>query len=201
MNVVAVVGSPRKGRATDLLVDRAIEGVKSVDPDAHITKLHLTDYDIKYCRNCLVCRESKSVEPVAKCTIRDDMDTIRQYLLDADALIYGTPVHSGYPTGPMMTFIERTTWIFAKPEGRVLTVKGCPVPRSDRRRKAAIIVVSGIVPPLYRSFCDSATPLIREMMKSSLNATTVGSLYAGAIETRGVERYLEGAYRLGRKLG
>jgi len=29
MNLLAIVGSPRKGKATDTLVDKAIEGVKS----------------------------------------------------------------------------------------------------------------------------------------------------------------------------
>ena len=35
MNVLAIVGSPRNGKATDLLVDKAIEGVKSKAPDCY----------------------------------------------------------------------------------------------------------------------------------------------------------------------
>ena len=37
-------------------------------------------------------------------------------------------------------------------------------------------------------------------MKDSLNAKTVGDLYAGDIESRGVERYKEKAFDLGQKL-
>ena len=33
MNILAVMGSPRKGKSTDTLVDKAIEGVKSKEPD------------------------------------------------------------------------------------------------------------------------------------------------------------------------
>ncbi|MEN8245216.1 MAG: hypothetical protein ABFS43_09970 [Thermodesulfobacteriota bacterium] len=33
MNILAIVGSPRKGKATDMLVDKAIEGVTAKHPD------------------------------------------------------------------------------------------------------------------------------------------------------------------------
>ena len=83
----------------------------------------------------------------------------------------------------------------------MLTLKGLPtVPRSKKKRKAIIIVPSGIVSPLYRRFCDWATPLIKSTIKDTLNAKTVGDLYAGDIEHRGVEYYFDKAYKLGQKL-
>ena len=200
MNVVAIVGSGRKGKATDRLVDKAIEGVKSRNPESHVKKIHLMDLDIHYCRNCLVCRDTKTDAPYAKCTIRDDMDNINKILLDADALIMATPVHAGYVTAVMSTFLERIVWPFSKPEKNVLTIHGCPVPRSKKKRKAVIIVTSGIIPPLYRRLCDWATPHIKGIIKDSLNARTIGDLYAGDIEHRGVDYYFGKAYKLGRKL-
>jgi hypothetical protein len=128
------------------------------------------------------------------------MDYIREDVLQSDSLIFGTPVHMGYATAIMMTFLERICWTFAKPEGKFLSVYGCPVPRSDKTRKSIIIVTSGIIPPLYRRFCDDATPLIKQTAKDSLNAKTVGDLYAGDIEHRGVNTYLDRAFHLGRKL-
>ena len=53
MNVLAIVGSPRKGKATDTLVDKAIEGVKSKDPDCSVKKINLIEHDIRFCKNCL----------------------------------------------------------------------------------------------------------------------------------------------------
>lgn len=76
MKVLAIVGSPRKGKATDLLVDKAIEGVSSKAPNCDVKKLNLIDYDIQHCRNCLVCRKSKISESIARCSIRDDIDHI-----------------------------------------------------------------------------------------------------------------------------
>ena len=200
MNLLAIVGSPRKGKATDTLVDRAIEGVISESPKCNVKKLHLIDHNIEYCKNCLACRDSKTKDPVADCTIRDDMDYIRDDVLKSDSLILGTPVRMGYATAIMMAFLERICWTFAKPEQKFLTVSGCPRPRSNKKRKAIIIITSGIVPPTYRRFCDDATPLIKRTIKDSLNASTVGDLYAGAVERKGVDYYLDKALNLGRKL-
>jgi len=148
----------------------------------------------------LACRDSKTNDPVADCILRDDMDIIREDVLTSDLLILGTPVHMGYATAIMMAFLERICWTFAKPEGKILSIQGCPVPRSNKTRKAIIIVTSGIVPPLFRKFCDDATSLIKQTAKDSLNAKTVGDLYAGDIEHRGVEYYYRSAFNLGRKL-
>ena len=200
MNLLAIIGSPRKGKATDTLVDKAIEGVKSKSPNCRVKKINLIEHDIKFCKNCLSCRDSKTNEPVADCSIRDDMDYIKEDVLNSDLLIFGTPVHMGYATAVMMTFLERICWTFGKPERRVLTIKGCPLPRSDKTRKAIIIVTSGIVPPMYRKLCDWAAGQIKGVVKDSLNGKIVGEMYAGAIEHRGVEYYFDRAFNLGRKL-
>ena len=200
MNLLAIVGSPRKGKATDTLVDRAIEGVKSKSSNCNVKKLHLIDHDIQFCKNCLACRDSKTKKPVAKCSIQDDMDYIREDVLKSDFLIFGTPVHMGYATAIMMTFLERICWTFAKPEGKLLSIYGCPIPRSNKARKSIIIVTSGIIPPLFRRLCDDATSLIKQTAKDSLNAKTVSDMYAGDLEHRGVDHYLDRAFNLGRML-
>lgn len=200
MNLLAIVGSPRKGKSTDILVDKAIEGAEANALDVSVKKIHLMDHEINFCTNCLVCRDSKTAGSVAKCSIRDDMDAIKEDLLQADLLIFGTPVHMGYATGVMMTFLERICWTFGKPEKSYLTVKGCPCPRSDKKRKAIIIVTSGIVPPLYQKFCNWAAGQIKSVARDSLNGKIVGAMYAGDIEHRGVERYHHKAFKLGKRL-
>ena len=200
MNLLAIVGSPRRGKATDTLVDKAIEGARSAAQSCNVKKLNLIDYDIRFCRNCLACRDSRTDEAVARCPIGDDMEQIAADVLNSDSLIFGTPVHMGYATAIMTTFLERICWTFAKPERKIFTISGCPMPRSDKKRKAVIIIVSGIVPPIYRRFCDAATPLIKRTIADSLNAQTVGDMYAGDIEHRGVEYYFDRAFKLGRRL-
>ncbi len=199
MNLLAIVAS-NKGNSTDKLVDSAIEGAKCNAAVSTVKKINLLEYDIRFCTNCLACMKSKTNDPIAKCTIRDDMDQINQDLLDSDALIFGTPIHMGFAPGVMTTFMERICWVFAKPEKSYVVVKGCPLPRSEKKRKSAIIVTSGIINPMFRKYCDQATPLIKGVAKDSLNATTVGDFYAGNVWNRGVDYYTEKAYNLGKKL-
>jgi multimeric flavodoxin WrbA len=68
MNILAIVGSHRKGKATDTLIDRAIDGAKSKDPNCNVKKIYLIEHDIKFCKNCFACRDSETNEPVAKCS-------------------------------------------------------------------------------------------------------------------------------------
>ena len=200
MNLLAVVGSPRKGMATDSLVDRCIAGAVHSNPDLSVRKVILADHDIGYCRNCLACRDRKTDKPFSPCSLQDDMDLVYEDVLASDLLIMGTPLHMGYVSSMMMVFLERICWTFAKPEGKVLTISACPTPRSDRKRRSVTILTNGIIPPIYRKFCDNASSLIKNTVKDSLNARTVGELYAGNIEGRGTDHYFDRAFDLGRKL-
>ena len=200
MYLLAIVGSPRRGKATDTLVDKAIDGIKSVHSDCNVKKIRLADQDIQYCKDCLACWKSKTKEPVARCAIRDDMDQINEKILEADRLIIRTPVHMAYASALMMTFLERICWTFAKPEKSYVLVKGCPAPRSDKKRRAIIIAVSGMIPSRYKRLCNAATPQIRGIIKDSLNAETVGKLYAGDVWHVGVEAYFDLAFAVGKKL-
>ena len=65
MKVVAVMGSYRKGRTIDTLVDRAIRGLESAGADAEVDKIILTDRHIEYCRNCGACRRDDPAKPIA----------------------------------------------------------------------------------------------------------------------------------------
>jgi len=198
MHVLAIMGSPRTGRATDHLADQAISGVREANPGASVHKVRLGELRIGACRNCLTCRDNLEAVPFAPCVQQDDMTPLLDDLARCDALIVATPVHMGNVTSLVMAFLERLCWTFAKPTGRVLTVRGCPVPRTAKKRTAAIIVVSGLVPPFLRRFCDDATGLVRSTLRDSLNCRTVGSLYAGAVERRGTDVYADAARRLGR---
>ena len=200
MHLLAIVGSARKEQATDTLVDKAIEGFESLNPTNTVKKINLADYDIKFCKDCLACWKDTKSEPYAKCVIRDDMDMIYEEISKSDRLIFGTPVHMGYSTGIMMTFLERICWTFARPGKNYLDIKGCPVPRTIVERKAVIIAVSGMIPPRYKQFCNWATPQIKQAIHDSLNAKTVGKMYAGDVWHRGIQTYLDKAFELGTKL-
>lgn len=197
MNVLAFVGSYRKGKIIDTLVDKALEGARYAD-GVSVEKIHLKDKNIGYCTNCMVCRNDDPSKETAKCTITDDMREIYPAIQKADAFIFATPINCGTVTAVMKTFLERTCWTLAKPGKTPL--KGCPTPRTRRKKKSIIILSTGIVPPLLRRFCDDATPLIRSNSRCCFGAKVVGSVYAGATDNRGIDKYLPKAYELGKKL-
>ena len=199
MNILAIMGSYRKGRTIDTLMDKAIEGAKANSADdVHVDKLYLIDKNIEYCKNCMVCRKDDTDKSIAKCIISDDMQEIYPMIDEADGFIFGTPVNMGNVTAVMKTFLERTCWVFARPGKR--PISGCPTPRTARKKKAVIILSSGIIPPIFRRWCDDATSLIKGQCICHFNAKVLGSLYAGAVEKKGVDVYLNKAYNLGRKL-
>ena len=198
MKVVAIMGSYRKGKTIDTLVDHAIEGIKAVQPTAEIEKITLIDRHIQYCRNCGVCRKDDPAKPIARCAINDDMQEILPLMGEADAYVFGVPIFEGTVNAVTKTFLERICWTFARP-GR-WPVKGCPEPRSADKKQAIAILSSGIIVPLLRMFCDDATKLIRSTIGDSLNTKLIGTLYAGGVEKVGMDRYFERVCKLGQKL-
>ena len=198
MKILSIIGSYRKGKTIDTLVDKAIEGVKSHNGDIQVDKLYLIDKKIEYCKNCMVCRNDDPEKEIARCVISDDLNMINPIIKGAAGFIFATPVNCGTVTAVLKTFLERTTWVFARPGKR--PINGCPEPRSLKKKKAIIILSSGIIPPLFRRFCDDATSLIKSNSECCFNAKVIGSLYAGAVEKKGIETYLKKAYKLGEKL-
>lgn len=198
MKVLAISGSYRKGKTIDTLIDKAIEGAKSANGSVDAEKITLIDKKIDYCKNCMSCKKDDPQKNIANCSIKDDMQEIYAKLDFSDAFIFGCPVNIGYATAVMKTFLERICYVLGKP-GK-FPLEGCPMPRSKKKKKAIIIVSSGIVPPILRMFCDQATPLIKDVCGSCLNAKTIGTLYAGAVSKKGVDFYFPKAYKLGKAL-
>jgi len=201
MKVVAIMGSYRKGNTIDTLVDRAIEGALSTRPDAEIDKIILTDQHIEYCKNCGACRRDDPEKSIARCVIDDDMQQILPAMCEADAYIFGVPIFEGTVNALTKTFLERICWTLSKAGRR--PVKGCPEPRTAKKRRAILILSTGIISPLLRRFCDDATKLVKSTLGITLSAKLVGSLYAGATEKvgeAGNTKYEEKARRLGTKL-
>lgn len=198
MKIVAISGSYRKGKTIETLMEKALEGARAQSASTESVMIRLVEKKIEYCRNCFTCFRDDPSRPYARCIIQDDMQELYPLLDEADAYIFGTPVNLGHETAVMKTFTERIAYVMAKPGTHPL--KGCPEPRTTRRKRVAIIVSSAFVPPILRKFCDEATSLITEVCRDCFNAEVTGTLYAGAVQNVGVEPYIKRAYRLGEYL-
>lgn len=102
MKVLAVLGSPRKGSNTEILVDEILKGAELKGHSAE--RLCLYDYEILPCLDCRGCKRAKSGYA---CALPDAMGEIYARLERADLIILGTPVYWYGPTAKMKLFIDR----------------------------------------------------------------------------------------------
>lgn len=85
IHVLGLVGSPRKGKNTDQLVQMVLNGAK--DADAKITKIYLNDLKIKPCQACIK-------HPFPKyCIYHDGMNKLYKLFASVEGVILGTPAY------------------------------------------------------------------------------------------------------------
>lgn len=105
--VFAVNGSPRRNRNTAALLDAALQGMQEACTE-EIQAKRIDLYSLTYtgCRSCFACKliDGKSY---GKCALKDDLAPVMEEILQADALVFGSPVYYRNITGQMHAFYER----------------------------------------------------------------------------------------------
>ena len=160
--ILAVVGSPRKGGNTDLLVQKMAEG--AVSKGARVDTLWLGKLNIRECDGCHVCWMGKH------CSKNDDMLDIYPKITESDAIIFGTPVYWYAPTALMKAFIDRFVYF------------NCPQTRAKIRGKSAALVI-----PFEEENPDTAKPVVEffEKCLGYLEMNLVGSIVVGGAGEKG----------------
>lgn len=100
MKILALIGSPRIGGNTDMIVDRVLQGSQSCGHT--VEKVYLFDHQIMPCLDCRRCKKNDFT-----CALRDGMSEIYTKLEDADLIVFGTPVYWYGPTAKMKLLIDR----------------------------------------------------------------------------------------------
>ena len=109
MKVIAFNGSPRKKWNTATLLEKALEGASSQGAETEL--IHLYDLNYKGCISCFSCK-MKNGKSYGKCAVKDDLTPIFEKVLDAQSLIFGSPIYLGTATGQMRSFMERLVFPF-----------------------------------------------------------------------------------------
>jgi len=104
MKVLGIMGSPRVGGNSDILLDEALAGAKIAG--AEVEKIILDKKKISGCKDCKKCNET------GICVIKDDMLEIHKKILDADAIIHSVPVYFWSMTSQMKTYLDRWAALF-----------------------------------------------------------------------------------------
>jgi len=117
--------------------------------------------------------------------ITDDVRPILEKIRDADGIILASPVHNGFITGLMVSFLERASWTLLRPTGELLGLKGVPEPRLTGKARGVVIILSaGRIPTELREYCDMGTHFLSDWASLACNGELVGDLYAGAHFTK-----------------
>lgn len=81
MNIIAINGSHRAGQNTAYLLNLALEEAKAKGAKTEL--IELSEFDIEYCNGCNRCLGKPA------CAISDDMDELKEKMLEADGIILG----------------------------------------------------------------------------------------------------------------
>ena len=99
-NVLILSGSPRRNGNSDMLCDRFALGAR--EAGHNVEKIFLKDRKIGYCTGCDYCFKTH------KCSQKDDMAEIIEKMIQADVLVFATPVYFYSMDAQMKTLIDRT---------------------------------------------------------------------------------------------
>ncbi len=98
--ILAFNGSPRRSGNTSLLLDQFTQGTEASGVNTEV--INADAINLKNCQGCLRCNILK------RCSIReDDWTDISQKILDADVLVFASPIYFHHVTAPLKMIIDR----------------------------------------------------------------------------------------------
>lgn len=124
MHILTLLGSPRANGNTATMLDAAEAEFKRRGHG--VRRIHVARKRVEGCLGCNKCRE---VPDRIACVRRDDGAAILQDMIDADAVLFATPVYYWGMTAQLKALVDRTNALitrYGEPEQTSL-VRGKPV--------------------------------------------------------------------------
>jgi multimeric flavodoxin WrbA len=187
IRITGIVGSPRKNRNSDTLVQQMLDGCRR--EGALINKIYLNKLEIRPC-------QAHKPQDGKGCVLRDGMDEIYQTFEDADGLILGTPVYYNSVSAQMKLMIDRSYCLAtAEPLG---PGKRKYVTMVKKKKKGIVISVGGsgtrpeCVLPIFDIWSN-------EVNLDIINALCVSEGQLGILPMDS-KKIMEKAFQLGRNL-
>ena len=106
MKVLGILGSPRRGGNTEILLDEALRGAN--EHGGSCEKIVLRNLKIAPCLEIYKCREA------GICAIQDDMQELFAKLVEAERLIIASPIFFYSVTALAKAMIDRCQSLWAK---------------------------------------------------------------------------------------
>jgi len=187
IKTLGISTSPRIHGNSDFLLREALSGAESAG--AKTEYIHLSDYDIGPCIECNACHSR------GNCKILDDFPQLLKKIIDADRLIFATPVFFMSVCAQAKMLIDRSQCLWAY---KYVLNKQLFIPERDRR--AMVIAVGG-------SKSKKQFEGIRLMMKYYFDVLVINystNLFISKIDDFGeIHKHptaIQEAFRLGKEL-
>lgn len=99
MKYLALMGSFRKNKNTEIALDAFLEGVE--EKGHEIKKLYIRDLDIKNCTGCDYCSDT------GHCIFKDDMNLLYDEIDSCDRIVIAAPIYFNSINALTKTVIDR----------------------------------------------------------------------------------------------
>ena len=170
MKILGLSCSPRKSGNTAILLEEALSGAQQEGAETDL--FSVSGKDIRPCDGCWACVGT------GECHIKDDMQVLLLKMVEADGIIFGTPVYVYSMTGQAKTIMDRMISVnLANKVGGVVVVAGS----------------LGIIDPVKDLYFNM---VIRKMLPANLVAAYANNKG----EVRKMEQCMKAAYNLGREM-
>ncbi len=101
MKVVAINGSARKDGNTSILIEKVFEELRK--EKIHCEQIQLAGHTVRGCKACMACYSKKN----KKCITDDIANECIAKMIEADAIILGSPVYVTDVSAEMKALIDR----------------------------------------------------------------------------------------------
>lgn len=140
MKILIINGSLKDDRSHSMMVAKEFANGMAESANAEIEVIELSKMKIEHCTGCFCCWK---VTP-GQCAIHDDMDIIRQKLLESDVIILSFPLYFFGISSKMKTMIDRLLPFKLPYAGRLATAENTNILdfRYDFSDKKLVVVSS-----------------------------------------------------------
>jgi len=172
MKILGISCSPRKSGNTELLLNQALSGAKN--EGAEIELYSLSGKDIRACDGCSSCRNT------GVCHIEDDMQVLYKKLIEADGIIFGTPVYFYTVTSQAKAIIDRSFALnfseknLSNKVGGIVVVAGSLGLIDALKDLYFFIVVKRMIPAGYVAAYSGSKGGVKDMPKANQAAWDLG---------------------------
>ena len=104
--VLIIETSLRSGSNSDILAESFAKGAKDAGNDVEVVSLK--GKKINFCSGCFACQK------IGKCIIDDDANDITEKILEAEVIVWATPIYYYEMSGQMKTMIDRANSLYPR---------------------------------------------------------------------------------------